>query len=128
MSCWQELGDQSKAAKPLRRRALLIVGQWTPKLHERDRPAVYHAVLQMLGDQDAALQLAAVATLQSLVDDWDFREDQFVDIAGPAFAALMPVLQSAEDYDAQLQARAACPCRLALILLGMSHRGQTTDL
>lgn len=99
----QELGDQSKAAKPLRRRALLIVGQWTPKLHERDRPAVYHAVLQMLGDQDAALQLAAVATLQSLVDDWDFREDQFVDIAGPAFAALMPVLQSAEDYDAQLQ-------------------------
>ena len=104
----QDLADASPEAKPLRRRALLVISQWTPRLHEHDRPAVYQAVLQLLSHEDAALQLAAVATLQALVDDWDFREEQFVGIAGAAFAALTPVLRSAEDYDAQLQVLTCC--------------------
>ena len=99
------MADGSREAKPLRRRALLVIGEWTPRLHESDRPAAYQAVLQLLMSEDAALQLAAVSALQSLVDDWDFREEQFVGIAGAAFAALTPVLRSAEDYDAQLQVR-----------------------
>ena len=84
---------------------MLVIGQWTPRLLGDDRPVVYRIVLQLLSHQDAALQLAAVSTLQAMVDDWDFREDQFVPVAGAAFAALAPVLQAAEDYDAQLQAR-----------------------
>lgn len=99
----QELADASHEAQPLRRRALLTISQWTPRLQEADRPAVYEAVLRLLVHPDAALQLAAVSTLQALVDDWDFREDHFVPVAGAAFAALTPLLQSTEDYDAQLQ-------------------------
>ena len=60
----QELADSSPQAKPLRRRTLLVLGQWVPKLADDDRPDVYRAVLHLMANEDAALQLAAVSTLQ----------------------------------------------------------------
>ncbi|KAK9787255.1 hypothetical protein WJX73_002919 [Symbiochloris irregularis] len=98
-----ELANESWESRPLCRRALLLLGQWTAKLAGEDRPAVYRTVLHLMSNQDAALQLAAVSTLQALVDDWDFREEQFVEVAGVAFSALTPLLQCTDDYDAQMQ-------------------------
>jgi hypothetical protein len=56
----QELADTSNEAKPLRRRAALLVGQWVVKLKADDRPAAYRALLSLMSDQDMALRLAAV--------------------------------------------------------------------
>lgn len=66
----QEMADQSPAARPLRRRAGLLVGQWVGKLKGEDRPLAYRALLSLLADPDPAMQLAAVASLHALIDDW----------------------------------------------------------
>lgn len=66
----QEIADQSPAARPLRRRAGLLVGQWVGKLKGEDRPLGYRALLSLLADPDPAMQLAAVASLHALIDDW----------------------------------------------------------
>jgi hypothetical protein len=64
------MSDRCPAARPLRRRAIKLVSYWTAKLKKEDRPPVYRALVAALGEEDAALQLAAVATLRALVDDW----------------------------------------------------------
>lgn len=61
----QELADTSKEAKPLRRRAALLLGQWVVKINAEDRPAAYRALLSLMADQDTALQLAAVRSTLS---------------------------------------------------------------
>lgn len=66
----QEMADTSPAARPLRRRAALLVGQWVIKLKQEDRPAAYQALLSLLADRDPAIKLAACASLHALVDDW----------------------------------------------------------
>ena len=40
------------------------------KLKGEDRPLAYRALLSLLADPDPAMQLAAVASLHALVDDW----------------------------------------------------------
>ena len=71
-SIWaaQEIADESPAGRPLRRRAGLLTGQWVGKLKGEDRPMAYRALLSLLADADPVMQLAAVASLQALVDDW----------------------------------------------------------
>lgn len=64
------MADASPAAKPLRRRAALLTGQWAVKLRAEDRPAAYQALVSLLADDDAVIRLAAVTSLHALVDDW----------------------------------------------------------
>lgn len=66
----QELADQAPANRPLRRRAGLLIGQWVGKLKQEDRPVAYRALLSLLADSDAAMQLAGVVSLHALIDDW----------------------------------------------------------
>lgn len=47
-----------------------MIGQWVGKLKGEDRPTAYRALLSLLADTDPAMQLAAVASLQALIDDW----------------------------------------------------------
>ena len=47
----QELADEAPAARPLRRRAAMLVGAWAPKLALADRPAAYRALLGLLARQ-----------------------------------------------------------------------------
>ncbi len=74
----QEIADQSPAARPLRRRAGLLIGQWVGKLKGEDRPLAYRALLSLLADPDPAMQLAAVASLHALIDDWSVNADCIV--------------------------------------------------
>ncbi len=66
----QDLADASVQARPLRRRILLLLGQWVTKLSSEDRQLVYQAATQLLADADAAVQLAAIDCLHALIDDW----------------------------------------------------------
>ncbi|KAL3150483.1 hypothetical protein ABBQ32_000305 [Trebouxia sp. C0010 RCD-2024] len=99
----QEVADESAAGRPLRRRAGLLIGQWVGKLKGEDRPMAYRALLSLLADADPAMQLAAVASLHALIDDWEFREDQFLDVVGPCFQLLANFMLSAAEFDSQLQ-------------------------
>jgi hypothetical protein len=44
----QEMADTAPAARPLRRRAALLVGAWAPKLAHADRPDAYRALLGLM--------------------------------------------------------------------------------
>lgn len=68
-----EASEPCPAAKPLRRRAILLVGCWVNKLGEQ-RGLAYRIVEAALADEDSVIKLAAVETLRALVDDWDFQE------------------------------------------------------
>lgn len=48
----------------MRRRAALLISKWVSKLATGERPAAYHALLTLLAADDAALQLAAISSLQ----------------------------------------------------------------
>lgn len=101
------MSDGSPAAPPLRRRVALLLGRWVADLAEADRPAAYRALLSMLAEgADPAAQLAAVSALHSLIDDFGFREEQFMEFVGPSFQLLAAFLQSASEFDSQIQVRA----------------------
>jgi hypothetical protein len=61
------MADTSPEAAPLRRRAALVLSKWVPRAGDADRPAAYAALLQLLGSDDAAVQLAAINALQVLI-------------------------------------------------------------
>ncbi len=44
----QEMADTAPAARPLRRRAALLIGAWAPKLAHADRPDAYRALLGLM--------------------------------------------------------------------------------
>ncbi|KAK9844039.1 hypothetical protein WJX81_002691 [Elliptochloris bilobata] len=100
----QELSDEAPAARPLRRRAAMLVGAWAPKLASDDRPAAYRALLGIMAAPDLALALAGVDGLRALVTDWDFDEASFAEFVGPVLELLARLLQGSAEYDTQLQA------------------------
>jgi hypothetical protein len=88
-------------ASALARRACLAVAAWVPRATREDRLRCYPPLISALagggGDRgggggggrtcDAAVALAAATALRSLVDDWDFVEEDFAPMSGAAFAA-----------------------------------------
>ncbi len=59
--------------RPLRRRAIVVVSQWVQTLAKQDRPAVYRALVGLLSEEDSALVLASIATLQAGCPDPESR-------------------------------------------------------
>ena len=65
MNAVQDMADMSAEAKPLRRRAAMLLGQWAVKLPATERPAAYRSLITLMGEEDAAVQLAAVSSPSS---------------------------------------------------------------
>lgn len=61
----QDMADIFAEAKPLRRRAAMLLGQWAVKLPATERPAAYRSLITLMGEEDAAVQLAAVSSPSS---------------------------------------------------------------
>ena len=99
-----ELSDRRPATRPLRRQAALLLGNWAPKLSPELRPAAYSALVALLAEPDAAVQLAATAALRALVDDWAFEEGPFVPYVASCLDLLLRLLRGAAEFDTQLQA------------------------
>ena len=85
-------------AAALARRACLAIAAWVPKITREDRLRCYPSLISALAGGsasrssggnacDAAIALAAAGALSSLVDDWDFVEEDFAPLSGAAFAA-----------------------------------------
>ena len=60
------MADTSAEAKPLRRRAAILLGQWAVKLPATERPAAYRSLITLMAEGDAAVHLAAVSGLKFL--------------------------------------------------------------
>ena len=55
------MADKSAEARPLRRRAAMLLGQWAVKVPATERPAAYRSLITLMSEEDAAVQLAAVS-------------------------------------------------------------------
>ena len=99
-----ELQGRSAAGCVLRRRGLLLLGNWVGKVPNDSRPGLYAMLAGLIyRDADAAVRLSACSCLRSLVDDWNFDEAQFEPSMGAALEALVSFLKTAEQHDTQLQ-------------------------
>ena len=87
----------------MRRRAIVLIGQWVSRLTSADRPEVYRAALEVLAEEDFALSLAAVGCLNDLVGDWEFLESAFLPFLPVALQQLARLLHSADQFESQLQ-------------------------
>ena len=98
-----ELQGRSAAGCVLRRRGLLLLGNWVGKVPNASRPGLYSMLAGLIRDADAAVRLSACSCLRSLVDDWNFDEAQFEPAMGAALEALVGFLKAADQHDTQLQ-------------------------
>ena len=82
--------------QPVRRQALLLPSYWLGALKPPDRAALYERALEALQPSavnDLAVRLAALVTLQALVEDWGFEEEAFAPCAPRCFEALAALLR-----------------------------------
>jgi len=91
-------------AVPLRRRAVIVLGQWVAKLTQEDRVGAYGALLGALAAGPMPVRLAAVGALRLLVDDWGFYADDFAPFLAGTLEALLGLLRGAEEFETQVQA------------------------
>ncbi|GAX73146.1 hypothetical protein CEUSTIGMA_g599.t1 [Chlamydomonas eustigma] len=99
-SLLQELSDRRPLLRSLRRRVMRIVAQWVADVEEQDRPALYEALLAAFNEKDdLCIQLSAVDTLRALVEDWNFKDEQFAPFVGTCMQQLSQILVHAHDLD-----------------------------
>jgi len=99
----QELAEGRQEFKPVRRRVARLIAQWVARVEHEDRPAVYRGLIEAMTVQDACMQLTAVDALRTLIDDWNFRDEQFVEFVGPTMTVLVRNLSDASELDSQTQ-------------------------
>ena len=96
------------------RAAARVLGQWVSDLKNEDRQAAYTALTVLLvqpqqqaqgQEPDLVLQLAAVAALRLLVDDFGFEGQAFVGVLPTVVNALTGILKNSDELDTQTQVR-----------------------
>jgi hypothetical protein len=94
------------------RAAAHVLGQWVSDLKAEDRQAAYTALTMALvqpqrqqqgQELDVVLQLAAVASLRLLVDDFGFEGQGFVGVLPAVVGALTEMLKDSSELDTQTQ-------------------------
>lgn len=97
--------DKRLCMRSIRRRVGMLISKWVPCVPAESRPPVYECLMFLLGDEeDGAVRLAACSALRSLIDDWNFDEQQFTAFIGPTIQLLLSLLSSASEFDTQVQA------------------------
>ena len=81
----------SAEAKPLRRRAAMLLGQWAVKLPATERPAAYRSLITLMGEEDAAVQLAAVSSPSSYIHRVTHVMTVLASLERPLFTMRMPL-------------------------------------
>uniref|UniRef100_A0A2M4BC08 Putative nuclear transport receptor kap120 importin beta superfamily n=1 Tax=Anopheles marajoara TaxID=58244 RepID=A0A2M4BC08_9DIPT len=99
-----ELKFKSQKFRIIRKRIIWLVGRWTGVRFSRSlRPQVYQACLELLHpSEDLAVRLTASKTLRSIMDDFEFVAEQFVDFLEPAIALLFALLKEAVECETKM--------------------------
>lgn len=89
----------------LQRRCLLVIAAWASSLSREWRPTVYGVVVDVLRapTSDAAVQLTAVATLRTLVEDFDFVDEQLVPFLQPLLSHLPALVHRCASADSHVR-------------------------
>lgn len=98
-----EMLDRRHSARVLRRRCAYVLGAWVAEIPQEARPGCYNALISLLSSDDMCLQLTALSTFKTLIDDWNFYEDQFLEFCWPVLRCLFSMAHTASEFDTQLQ-------------------------
>ena len=89
-------------ATALRRRALVVLGQWVSQLGPAERSAAYGVMVGAVGTSPSlVVVLGALAGLRGFLDDWSFHHDEFGPFVGPAVRGILHTLTEASDFETQ---------------------------
>ncbi|XP_058062595.1 importin-11 [Anopheles bellator] len=99
-----ELKVKSHNFRIIRKRIIWLVGRWTGVRFSRSlRPQVYQACLELLHpSEDLAVRLTASKTLCSIMDDFEFVGEQFVEFLDPAIGLLFALLKGAVECETKM--------------------------
>lgn len=99
-----ELKIQGSNFRILRKRIIWMVGQWTGVKFSKDlRPAVYEACLELLQPtEDLVVRLTASKTLKTILEDFDFCAEQFLEFLEPSFTLLFHLLKESKECDTKM--------------------------
>lgn len=99
-----ELKIQGSNFRVLRKRIIWMVGQWTGvKFSKELRPLVYEACLDLMqSTEDMVIRLTASKTLKTVLEDFDFCAEQFLEFLQPSFTLLFHLLKEAKECDTKM--------------------------
>lgn len=82
-----------------------MVGVWTGiKFSKSLRPIVYESCLELLQPtEDLVVRLTASKTLKTVLEDFDFCAEQFLEFLEPSFTLLFHLLKEAKECDTKMQ-------------------------
>uniref|UniRef100_A0AAG5CPB2 Importin N-terminal domain-containing protein n=1 Tax=Anopheles atroparvus TaxID=41427 RepID=A0AAG5CPB2_ANOAO len=99
-----ELKFKSHNFRIIRKRIIWLVGRWTSvRFSKALRPQVYRACLELLQpSEDLAVRLTASKTLRSIMEDFEFVGEQFVEFLEPVIALLFALLKEAVECETKM--------------------------
>lgn len=99
-----ELKIQGSDFRVLRKRIIWMIGQWTGVKFSKDlRPMVYESCLELLQPtEDIVVRLTASKTLKTILEDFDFCAEQFLDFLEPSFTLLFHLLKQSKECDTKM--------------------------
>lgn len=104
MQLLYELKIPGNNFKVIRKRILWMVGAWAAvKFAKSNRPALYQALLEHLqGTEDMVVRLTASKVLKTVLEDFDFDAEQFLEFMEPSFNLLFHLLKEAKECDTKM--------------------------
>lgn len=90
--------------KVLRRRIIWMLGQWSGvKFSKSLRPMLYESCMELLQpNEDTVVRLTASKTLKTVLEDFDFDAEQFLEYLEPSFNLLFHLLKGARECDTKM--------------------------
>ena len=100
----QELKVRHNNYRVIRRRVLLLIGNWTGiKLSRELRPMLYDSIAQsLIHDEDMAVRLTASTSLRYAIDDFEFNSEQFRPYLDSCFTLLFDLLKEAKECETKV--------------------------
>lgn len=90
--------------KVLRRRIIWMLAQWSGvKFSKFLRPKLYESCLELLQPtEDMVVRLTACKTLKTVLEDFEFDAEQFLEFLEPSFNLLFVLLKEAKECDTKM--------------------------
>ncbi|CAB4042221.1 Importin-11, partial [Paramuricea clavata] len=100
----KELQNKSPNYRIIRRRVIWLIGRWiNVKLSPPYRPTLYEIIINLMNEsEDLVVRLNASKTLQSAVDDFEFRTEEFLPYLEASVSLLFKLLCDAKECDTKM--------------------------
>ncbi|KAJ4793099.1 Importin-11 [Rhynchospora pubera] len=112
-----ELTNEHPNMRIIHRKIALLVGQWISEIKGDTRKLVYHALIKLLQDRDAAVSLAACSSLCYLVQDMNSSEQDLLELLPLCWPLCFKLMDDVQEFDSKVQV-------LNLISILIEHVGE----